>query len=142
MKKHWIAAAFLMAATVVPQARANETDQFTLPPGKEFADLGDYFSTYHYNALKKVCDETNAKITTAIKGRDRNYLERLHSAGYIAGEVASIYGIGVVEASSLEKALKSDEAKAKYPGKVVAYQPEKSVYSFAHLPIDPRNAFL
>lgn len=141
-KPLWLLAALAVVITLAPHARANETDQFTLPAGEEFADLGDFFSGNLYLTLTETCDAVNAKIKAAIASNDGDQLERLHSAEYIAGRVAGVYGIGIVEASSLEKTLKSDEAREKWPGKVIAYQPRSSIYSFAHLPIDPRNAFL
>ncbi|MCC7192573.1 MAG: hypothetical protein IT444_07300 [Phycisphaeraceae bacterium] len=135
-------AALMAVVTFTPRTLANETDQFTLPAGEEFADLGDFFSGNLYLTLTELRDATNKKIQAALEENDGDELERLHSAEYIAGQVAKEYGLGFVEASSLEKTLKSDEARARYAGKVIAYAPSRSIYSFAHLPIDPRNAFL
>ena len=49
-----------------PLARAHETDQFTPPAGREFADIGDELTKTAYTAIDKGVNKINAKIKGEI----------------------------------------------------------------------------
>ena len=58
-----IAAALLVQA--VPAA-AHESEQYTLPVGRDFADLGPYLSRIVLTAIEAAVNETNTSIKQAI----------------------------------------------------------------------------
>src|SRR6267142_1329065 len=55
-------AALLLAST----APAHETDQFTLPLGREFADLKDFFTQWVYDTMERAVTKTNEKIRQCL----------------------------------------------------------------------------
>src|SRR5204863_5764267 len=70
LAKSWRKCAVLMllaGALIALSASAHETDQFTLPMGREFADLGRYFNNWCYAAVEKGVDKTNEKIDLALR---------------------------------------------------------------------------
>jgi hypothetical protein len=70
-------------------AAAHETDQYTLPVGREFADLGPHFSRVVHGALVTAVDRTNKAIKLSLDRDDRptDRTARLQSADFIASEV-------------------------------------------------------
>src|SRR5581483_6792304 len=48
-------------------AVAHETDQFTVPPGRQFADLGDYFNRWAYEAIDRGVQVANDQVRRAIE---------------------------------------------------------------------------
>jgi hypothetical protein len=141
-----IALAAVVGLAAPSPAPANETDQFTVPVGQEFADLGPYFSKELYDHLVEIVDSTNQEIYAVLKNPEglggRSKLEKLYSGDYIAKQMYKKHGMGFAEADRLERTLKSDGFEKAFPGKLVYYRPSPWIYSGAHLPIDPRNAFL
>src|SRR5262245_55831415 len=76
-----IAAGFVVVAIflagAVP-AFAHETDQFTVPPDREFADIGNTITRWAYRAVEAGVDRTNSRIRDAIKGkRDAETIKKL-----------------------------------------------------------------
>lgn len=125
-----------------PKAHANETDQFTMPLGKEFADLGDYFSRQKYDVLVQVVDQANARIHDALRDGDTKKAESYQSLDYLARAVYQHHGMGFHEADKLESLFRSKAFTQRYPGKLVTWRAPKWIYSGGHLPIDPRNLFI
>ncbi len=69
-------------------ALSHESEQYTLPAGRDFADLGPYFSKIAYDAVVSATAETNAAIARAIEsGQAPSQIEELQSADHIAGNV-------------------------------------------------------
>ena len=65
-------AAMAMGAAAVlcvtpPVARAHETDQYTLPVDRPFADMGHYFDGVHCLALERVVEGLNRRIDRALR---------------------------------------------------------------------------
>lgn len=127
-------------------ARANETDQFTLPPRETFADTGPYFSHVHYQVLKRVVDRANESIRRAAAIDDpvtrRAEFNRLHSPAYFADRVREIFGAGFFEMMDIEDALRRGKAQRMYPGKTLIHKTIDWIYADTHLPIDPRKVVL
>lgn len=134
---------FLIASASL---RANETDQFTLPPDKEFVDLGHYFSAVHYRVIKNAVDSTNKKIARALKSQDpairKETLGHLHSPAALADAIRGQYKPGFFDMMDIEGVLHSKQNQANFPGKLLAYKTHKWIYADVHLPIDPRKAVL
>jgi hypothetical protein len=141
-----IALATALGLIAPAAAPANETDQFTVPVGQDFADLGPYFSQDLYNNLVEIVDDANKEIYEVLKNPNgfggRSKLEKLYSGEYIAKQMYKKHGQGWAEADRIERTIKSDEFAKAFPGKLVAYRPSPWIYSGAHMPFDPRNAFL
>lgn len=130
---------FLAVSALV---RANETDQF-LMPNREFADLGPMINLAHYDVLRSVVAATNRRIDLAVQRGNAAALARYHSAAYLAGQVQARFGPGFFEMMALEEALRTRAAKkAASHGQLTAYRNPLWIYSFAHLPVDPRNIVL
>ena len=68
--KRGLAAAVIGAAMLSPPAFAHETDQHTVPEGRQFADVGSLISRWHYHAIKHGVDTVNAEIKAAIDAHD------------------------------------------------------------------------
>src|SRR5262245_24021781 len=84
----WVTA-LLSAMWSLPCA-AHETDQYTLPAGRRFADLGPHLSRVVHGALVEAVSATNAQIERSLRdGRPMPRTEELQSPEYIAGKVWS-----------------------------------------------------
>ena len=69
-------------------AIGHETDQYTLPVGREFADLGPYFSGAVYDAIVDAVRVTNAAIARSLRSAGpTSEIARLQSAEGISGQV-------------------------------------------------------
>jgi hypothetical protein len=114
-----------------PAVCASETDQYTLPVGREFADLRVYFSRTVHAALVEAVDETNAAI------RDSSIdTQRLQSPDAIAAKVWERLYVGFSINEAIDGALASESMRSRYPGLVVGYRPEHHIYDHPLLVID------
>ena len=133
-------------AASAPWARGDETDQFTLPPDAEFADLGPFFSRVHYEVLEALVAETNEQVRKAQRIGDpekrRRRIDALHSPKRLAGFVRGRFGPGFFEMRDLESVLRIRKLRDRHPGQVTLYSTPKWIYFYAHLPIDPRRLVL
>ncbi len=145
---------------------AHETDQYTVPVGEEFVDLGDYFNDYFITAVEEGVRRANRRIDIALGGdgsqfdpADRRYgsgvlrtydtstggqgLSYLYSGEAIAHYVRRSIPDAVTLIEGLERELHSKKVTEQYPDKVVAYHPSDfdCVYAKAHFPLDPRSIF-
>lgn len=122
---------------------ANETDQFLLPTDKSFADLGPCISRAHYVVLEEVLNDVNGRIADAQRLRDpvmrHHRVRRLQDAKALADGVRARFGPGFFETIGIENAAYSKLARDLYGEQIAAYKDAGWIYSFAHLPIDPRN---
>lgn len=138
----------ICAALVVGVAcfgvHANETDQFLLPADRPFADVGPLISGAHHSVLVAVTEDLNEDIRRAQRITDperrRARLESLHSPRRLADMVRHEFGPGFFETLGVESVLKGRRAREVFPEEAyVSFQRPDWVYSFAHLPVDPRN---
>lgn len=145
---------------------AHEVDQFTVPVGKEFADLGGYYNEYFITAIEEGVRRTNRRIDIALGGDGSQFdnpnakygsgvlrtydtgtsgytLAYLHSSEAIASFVRKSIPDAVTLIEGLERELYKPEIVDKYPGKVVAFHPSDfdCIYAKAHFPLDPRSLF-
>ena len=60
----WTAALFALGPSMMS---AHETDQYTLPVGREFADLGPHFSAAVYESIVQAVGRTNAAIKWSLR---------------------------------------------------------------------------
>lgn len=141
------AAAAALAVGVPPAtAPANETDQFTLPLDRPFADLGPYFTAVHYRVLESAVARLNDGIDRVRWMSDeqqrRAELRQYHDPAVVASAVRYQFLPGFIDTIAMENALLSGLAAEAFPGCVVAHKQPDWIYLFAHLPIDPRNLAL
>lgn len=131
---------------LVPAASANETDQFTLPLDKTFAEMGPYFSKEHAKTLQKAVDKLNRKIKSALKLKPSNArterLAYLQSGGGVADTVRSLYAPGFFDMMDIENKLRTGKIKKQYPGQLTIHKTVAWIYADTHLPVDPRKLVL
>src|SRR5688500_3200859 len=124
-------------------AIAHETDQFTVPPGREFADLSDYFTRWAYKAVDEGVKATNSKIKNAQDaGWTEAALELSESPDEIAASVNRQFPIALVLIETLDvKTTASPSWRARNPGRVVGYKPFIGVRKHAESLLDPFRAW-
>lgn len=132
-----------VALALATSGRAHETDQFTLPPGREFADLGRHLNNWAYQTILRGVEKTNDKIRRCLaeNGSERT-LRQLQSRDEIVravnGEFPNAYD--VIE--GMEALAKSSDMKEQYPGQVIGFEePFENIFQHVHFPLDPRQIF-
>jgi hypothetical protein len=120
---------------------AHETDQFTVPPGRTFADLGEFFDDWAYRAIERGVCLTNDSIREAVnQRRPPEVLAELQSPAHVTMAIRSQWPWSVTEIEAFEKFLASSPMRARYPGKVVAYGDRfNGMYEKAFFPLDIRG---
>jgi hypothetical protein len=114
-----------------PVAGASETDQFTLPVGREFADLRGYFSRTVHTAIVEAVNEANAAAGEAGGGA-----QPPQSADEIAAKVWERLYINFSINEAIDSRLGGAAVRSRYPGLVVGYRPEQHLYDHPLLVID------
>jgi ankyrin repeat protein len=124
-------------------AGAHETDQFTIPEGREFAEIGDIVNRWFYDTIVKGVDKTNAEIKSAIESHaSADRLRELQSGPYLAHQVNRSFPWAMDVIEGWDKECVSAEMEARFPGYVTGYkQPLVNIYQHTHAIIDPRQFF-
>lgn len=163
----WAAAVVVALGLGALPARAHETDQFSVPSGREMADLGPYINDLFVEQIEEAVARVNEQIRRAVE--DDGSLRRLaqghgkarrprpsqkidpeqllavcQSPEGIAQATWQSFGSAVDLIERLEDAVKSKEMARRYPGKVVGWNAAdrgESIYSGLYFPLDPRTAF-
>ena len=120
-----------LLALQVPTVGASETDQYTLPVGREFADLRLYFSRTVHTAIVEAVNEANAGT-----GDANGDPQRLQSPDGIAAKVWERLYIGFSINEAIDSTLGGAAARGRYPGLVTAYRPEEHLYDHPLLTVD------
>ena len=139
-----LAPIILIFALLLPaSAVAHETDQYTLPLGREFADLRVHISRVIRDAIAEAVERTNASIRSSLMGgnsasgsRPTSETERLQSADVIARNVWGSIFSAITTAEGWDAEVHSDAMAARYPGLVTAYRAERSLYDHPALVLD------
>jgi len=132
-----IAATVAVLLAPAPTAYAHETDQYTLPVGRDFADLGPYLSRIVHGVLTDAVAEANAAISLAIDSEQSSErLAELHSPEYMAGIVWARFFLAVPTNELLDTKLLTQDVTDQYPGLVTMYRPIVSIYDDPLLVID------
>ena len=120
---------------------AHETDQFTTPAGREFADLGPYFNRWAYDILREGVARANANIRRAIvEGQPATVVGALQAPDRLVMAVHSCLPWSVNEIEDLERTLASPRMRERYPGRMVSYADRFGVmYRYAYSPLDLRQ---
>jgi ankyrin repeat protein len=128
----------ILSATLTRPALAHETDQFTIPPGREFADVGPLISQWAYDAIQTGVNKVNERIKSA--GNDPEALKQLQSDQAIVPAVNKGFPWAMDVIEGWEKRLNSRELQDRYPGKVLVYKhPLANIYQGGYFILDPRQ---
>jgi hypothetical protein len=137
-------AALLLLASLA-SVQAHESEQYTLPAGRDFADLGPQLSRSFLAAIQDAVADTNAAIDTALQGGALPaQLLKLQSADQVAGQVWIRIFNTYPTNELLDLGLISPATQARYPGLVTMYRPVESIYDDPLLMLDiskPVRAF-
>jgi len=126
-----------LPAAFVPLAAAHETDQYTLPLGREFADLRVHVSGMVHDAIAAAVKSNNAAIERSLSNGRPTWDTTWHQApGVIAGLVWSEIFAAIPTNEIFDAELESEAMRDRYPGLVVVYEPEQLVYDDPLLLID------
>ena len=132
------AAALLVQAA---PAAAHESEQYTLPIGRDFADLGPYLSQIVFASIEAAVTETNAAIRQAIESEQgAQRVAELQAPDTIANNVWGQLFLAIPTNELLDVALQSQDIKAQYPGLVTMHRPTVSIYDDPLLVIDLTKA--
>lgn len=131
-----LSAGFLIAVLAAP-AVAHETDQYTLPLGREFADLRIPLSRRVHGAIVEAVSHANAAIARSLRDTGPGeQTARLQAADVIAAHVWAGLFAAFPTNEGLDKMLGGDTMRASYPGLVTVYLPEQSIYGDPLLVLD------
>ena len=138
-----LAVALLTTVSLGVEAVAHETDQFTVPVGMEFADLGDYFNAWAYDAIEAAVNKTNDRIHRALQAnRPASEIAHLQSPRKLTAAVFNEFQSAYVLIESLEHMTKSKAMMRRYPGRLIGYETQlRNIYQHVHFPLDPRQVF-
>src|SRR5437660_7426222 len=126
----------LLASTVV----AHETDQFILPPYRQYADMSDVLTHWSYDMLERAVEKTNAEIHQALEEHNEKRLEQLHSQDHMTVAVNSQLPWAGEVIDGLDRTLLSPQTQARYPGLVVAHKSlSNNIYTGVGFFLDPRQ---
>jgi hypothetical protein len=119
------------------EAVANETDQYSLPIGRDFADLRGYFTKLVYDDVAAATARVNRDIEASLKdGQPSERTERLQSADHMGSVVWGYLFRTFPSNGSLDAMLHSKFFRDRYPGMLTAYRAETSIYDHPGLVID------
>jgi ankyrin repeat protein len=128
----------LSLGTCLP-AVAHETDQFTLPAAREFADVGDLLTLRAYNAVNEGVNRINARIRSEIQSKRSP--AQYHTPDAIAAAVNAEFPAALFLIDGLDKQMIAPSAKEQFPGRIVGYKPTASVRQYVSIPLSPFNAW-
>jgi ankyrin repeat protein len=119
----------LAVGLVASIAFGHESDQYSVPVGREFADLRMHFSEMIYEKLAAARDRTNARIRHSLQGgRLTAETARLRSPHVVARAVWTEFPPFIHHVESLELELRSAKVRDRYPGLVIVHQPVFWIY--------------
>ena len=135
----FFAIALSLMVTRAPVARAHETDQFTPPAGREFADIGEELTKTAYTAIDRGVNKINAKIKGEIDGGKSG--EQYETPDAIAAAVNSEFPAAMFLIDDYDKRVLLPASKMNYPGELVGYKPGTTVRKYVEMPLNPFNAW-
>jgi hypothetical protein len=132
-----VAALVVASVLPLPPALAHESDQYSLPIGRDFADLGPYLTSIIHRAIVDAVAHNNHAVDEAIAiGEPSRRIEELQSGAHIASKVWEFIFVAIPTNEVLDLILASEPVKARYPGLITMYRPPVSIYDDARLVVD------
>ncbi len=130
--------AIAITLSLCSAAVGHESDQYSVPLGREFADLRLYFSEWVHAALDSAVEKTNARIRSALRSdTGETTINQLQSPETIAWAVLLEFPPVLNFIERLELDLRSAKVQSRYPGLLVAYMPTFWIYHHWALLLDP-----
>jgi ankyrin repeat protein len=135
----WRAAIVLVFAFAAHPAAAHETDQFGLPIGREFADLGDFITEWAYGAVDRGVSKLNRKVDEYLKaGRDPS---SLYTPDAVADAVCHEFPMAVLGIEQFDRRVHSSEWFVRYPGRLPGFEPPPTIEKILLYPLNPLRAW-
>jgi hypothetical protein len=131
----------ILGGCCVRLAIAHETDQYTLPPFKHFANLADHFTKWAYDTIDAAVIKVNSRIGQCeAQGGNADRMASLQSHDEIAKAVFAQTTPAYFLIEGLETELNSAAMAQRYPGQVVCYKEHfTNIYQHVHFILDPRQ---
>ncbi len=128
--RHLVGLIALAAIAVqAPAAGAHETDQSTLPLGREFADLKVPLSQMVQAAIVEAVNQTNRAIQHSLwHGEPTDRTAQLQSVDWISAQVWAQLFATFPTNEGLDIVLAGEGMRARYPGLITVYRPEQLIY--------------
>lgn len=134
--------ALVIGAGGVASVSAHETDNFTMPPERPFADWGPIWTRIVHRALEHGVAYTNERIRRA---QDANlpeaYVERLRRPEMVQWAIRRAFPPTLTLIDDIDRLVATEQARRRFPGKLPSYQPFEYIYSYSSFPLDPRQVF-
>ena len=125
-----------------PNVAGHETDQYTLPPQRQFAEVGGYLTRYMYDAVAKGADAQNSRIRSAVNSHARAAeVEKLQSPDDIVATVNAQFPVALFFIEGLDRTMLSSSTAVRYPGSVIGYKPFVGVRKNVDIGINPFRAW-
>lgn len=127
----------LVWAALAPTAGAHETDQFTMPVGRSFADLRFHYSDDVRRILSNAVRKTNAAIERTLRdGQPTPATTRQQSPDTIANAVLWEFPPVINQVERINLEVLGAPMRARYPGLVVGDMPLWWIYHHWALVLD------
>lgn len=125
----WLASLLALPLAAPGPAHAHESDQYSLPAGRDFAELGPHFSRIVHAALVEAVADANRQGIPAD--------DPLQAADRIGGLVWQQLFLAMPTNEVLDADLSSAALHARYPGLVTVYYADRWIYDDPLLVLDP-----
>jgi ankyrin repeat protein len=130
-----------LSAITLP-AMGHETDQYTLPIGREFADQGDYLTRFMFDTISRGVEKQNSRIKDAVEHKaSAKELKNLQSGEAIADTVNHEFPVALFLINSLDDYDPTSAAKLRNPGRIVGYKSDHGLRRYIDIPLSPFNAW-
>ncbi|MHC4764818.1 MAG: ankyrin repeat domain-containing protein [Planctomycetota bacterium] len=130
------------ALAISVSATAHETDQFTVPVGWQFADIGDELTALYYDTIEEGVVKLNDDIRRGREtGRSEAYVAQFYTPDAVADSVYDEFKAAFFAIENLEWQVHRDSRmKKRYPGRVTGHwESMRNVYLNVYFPLDPRQ---
>jgi len=130
---------FWVAVTAAPVVVwAHETDQYSVPVGREYAELGPYFSDGYRQVLIQAAATLNGQIAATLRdGQPTAATERFYAPAYVASTFYHAIPLWVDWVEPIESRLLAPQQRARFPGLLTVYHPPSWIYHHWMLLLDP-----
>lgn len=119
-------------------ANAHETDQYTLPMGREFADLRFEISDYMRNVLQRAVERLNTRIRGSLDGQGNptTHTARNYEPANVAAAVFTEFPIVLHMVEQMNLSVLDSAVQRRHPGLVTGFVPPSWIYSNWLLTLD------
>ncbi|CAN5591720.1 hypothetical protein BH09PLA1_BH09PLA1_11120 [soil metagenome] len=137
-----IVAALWCAACPVPVTTAHEPDQYNVPAGRTFADVGPELSLWFFRAIDAGVNLTNQQIRHAVESNwSQREIEKLQSPEQLVANVNAQFPYAVTAIEDLDTQFQSARFVDQYPGQLAGYKSPPSLAKYLMFPLNPLRAW-